>query len=157
MTLNLTACNVQSTSETIGKNLFTALKSFSDIKTIEDKLNSVNMFIANFDDRSAGLDFRNSISINGFKRGVKDWNKIEYVNYFHKEFKKNGKKYSSACLVVKLNGSGEYKTFAIYLLNIQVGREYKILRFNDNWSRNESVPTNTIMEQLDEIAKEWVN
>ena len=149
MVFSLTACNSQSNPEAIGKNLFAALKNLSNSNGDE--------LAKNFLKKEDGYNLFQEIKSKSSNRGVSDWSKIEYVNYIHKEVTKNGVKYSSGCLIVKLNGKGDYVHFGIYLLNIQVGNEYKVLKYNDNWSRDTTIPWDRLRQSLDGILEEWID
>jgi len=153
MVFCFTACNEQSNPDVVGKNLFAALKtlSSSDTESSQDKL------AKNFLKKEDGYNLFQEIKNKSYDRGVSDWSKIEYVNFIHKEVSKNGVKYSSGCLIVNLNGKGDYVQFSIYLLNIQVGNEYKVLKHHDNWSRDTTIPWDRLKQNLDEILEKWID
>jgi hypothetical protein len=104
-----------------------------------------------------GENLYSALKYKAAQNGVSNWNKIEYIDYIHKEFQKDGVKYSSGFLAAKLNGDKDYIYFGIYLLNIQIGSSYKVLQCNDNWSRNTAIPRDRIRKNLDEIQEKWVN
>jgi len=134
----------------IGRKLFDSLKTNSN--------SNIDNFSSLFLKSEDGNALYRELLTKAPKRGVNDWNKIEYVDYIHKEFIKKGIKYSSGCLVIKLNGDSDYYYLGIFLLNIQVGNEYKILESNDNWSRNSTAPSKEdLLEALDDIEESWVN
>jgi len=153
MAFGFIACNAQSNPDVIGKNLFAVLKILSS----SDAENARNKLATNFLKKEDGYNLFWEIKSKDFNKGVSDWSKIEYVNYIHKEFIKNGVKYSSGCLVVKLNGNSDYAHYGIFLLNIQVGDGYKVLQCRDNWSRDSTIPWGALRQRLDEIAEEWVD
>jgi len=141
------SCQLSISPNVIGKKLFDSLKANS---------NNDN-FLSLFLKKEDGNTLYSELLSKAPQRGVNDWNKIEYVDYIHKEFLKNGINYSSGCLVIKLNGNSDYYYLGIYLLNIKIGNEYKILESNDNWSRNSTVPWENLRESLDYIEESWVD
>ena len=142
-------CQSATSPAAIGRELFTALKTNPN--------SNIDNFSSLFLKRDDGNVLYREIFTKAPQRGVNNWTKIEYVDYIHKEFVKNGINYSSGCLVIKLNGSSDYYYLGIYLLNIQVGNGYKILVSNDKWSRNSTVPWENLREALDDIEADWVN
>jgi len=143
------SCQPAISPTVIGRDLFASIKTISNSNT--DNFSSL------FLKREDGNAQYHELLTNASKRGVYDWKKIEYVDYIHKEFVKNGINYSSGCLVIKLNGNSDYYYLGVYLLNIQVGNGYKILISNDKWSRNSTVPWENLREALDDIEDGWVN
>jgi hypothetical protein len=143
--------NAQTTNrpDAIGRQVFAVLKTLSNSNG--DKLS------AYFLKKEDGENLYSALKYKAAQNGVSNWNKIEYIDYIHKEFQKNGAKYSSGFLAVKLNGDKDYTYFGIYLLNIQIGSSYKVLQCNDNWSRDTTIPWDRIRKSLDEIQGKWLN
>ncbi|GHT45315.1 hypothetical protein AGMMS49965_22160 [Bacteroidia bacterium] len=150
--MNFTACYSQSTPESFGNNLFATLKTFSN----SNEQSSYDQFSADFLQKDYANGCYKEIISKGIEKGV-DWSKIQFIKYYHKEFQKNGKKYSSGVLSVKLSAKSDYKNFAFYTLNIQVGQSYYVLKCNDKWSRDTNpIPDDRARSVLDNIAKDWV-
>jgi hypothetical protein len=152
------SCNAQTKPKDLGMQLFSAIQSFSS-SSASKKTESANKLMAFFSNREDGLNFYTSLNSKAASRGVWDWSIIEYVDYFHKELKKNGKNYSAGCLVIKLNGKKDYKYLGIYFLNMQSDRVYKILKCKDNWSRDEwsKDKKERVISELDSIFEDWIN
>jgi hypothetical protein len=144
-------CNAQTSNSPsgIGRQVFEALKI---LNSSGDRLSGLFLI------RQDGNMLYRELITKAAQRGLSDWSKIEYMNYIHKEFRRDGTNYSSGYLAVKFNGTSDYTSFGIYLLNIQAGNGYKILICNDKWSRNpvSSIPWDDIRENLDDL-EEWLD
>jgi hypothetical protein len=154
------ACNRQSKPdsdpEATGKDLFTALQKCSNSNS-----DGYEELIALFLRREVGYSFYKETVPKLAK--VSDWSKIRYVNYFHKEIEKNGKKYSAAFLAIDMNADADYDYtlskltgVKLWVLNLQDGQGYKILAANDEWSKH-SIDGNyisKILQNLDRMAEQ---
>ncbi|MDR0401975.1 MAG: hypothetical protein LBH35_00130 [Treponema sp.] len=143
--------NSQSVSspDIIGREIFTALKSISN--------SNGDNFVSLFLKREDGNMLYRGIIFTANEKGVINWNRIEYLNYIHKEFIKDGISYSSGFLAVKLNGNSDYPIFGLWLLNIKVGNRYRVLKCNDEWSRDSEIPWDMIRGNLNGIQEQWVD
>jgi hypothetical protein len=122
---NANAQNVTSPNA-MGRQLFDALKTLNSGGD-----NFARFFLV----RRDGMDVYRTIMYKSTQFGVSNWSRIEYVDYIHREFTRDGVGYSCSFIGVNLNGNSDYLSFGIYLLNIQTNNGYKILLCNDKWSR----------------------
>ena len=144
---NFIGCQSQTSSNDIGKQLFLALQS-----------SNADEFAKYFLSTRDGNDLYQGLQYKGSQRDI-NWSKIQYLDYLHKEFDKDGNKYSAGFLAFNSNGTDGYTVIGAYLLSIKTNNGYKILKFNDKWSRSEwsNDAIESITENLENLGNEWLD
>jgi hypothetical protein len=141
-------------AEGLGKQKFAMLKanSTTDVESNYSKFSSC------FWGKKEHYNLYTSLKQKGRDYGVKDWNKIVFVDYLYKKFQRNGKNYYSSALVVKLNGTLDYTSLVIFCIDMQDEQNCKILEYyNDNWSRNETADLQRIRQSVNNLENKWNN